>query len=87
MQIARMIIEAVSRPFRASAERLLFEQHRIEAIVARNSGGEGARAKLDAARSLRLPVVLIARPPAPPPPLVASADAAVAWLEQLLQSQ
>jgi precorrin-6A/cobalt-precorrin-6A reductase len=67
-------------PFTADAERALLREHRVEALVARDSGGELTAAKLVAARELGLPVVLIARPPAPDAAAVASVEEAVAWL-------
>ena len=51
-------------PFAVEAERQLLLDQRIDALLCRDSGGGGARAKLDAARSLALPVVLLARPAA-----------------------
>ncbi len=56
----------VSRgPFTLAGELDLMRARRIEWIVARNSGGVGARAKIDAARELGLPVVMITRPELP----------------------
>lgn len=52
-------------PFALDDERHLLQAERIEALFCRDSGGTGARAKLDAARQLGLPVVLIDRPAAP----------------------
>jgi precorrin-6A/cobalt-precorrin-6A reductase len=49
-------------PFAVEAEQLLLATHRIDALLCRDSGGDGARAKLDAARALDLPVVLLERP-------------------------
>ena len=49
-------------------------------IVARNSGGDGARAKIDAARMLDLPVIMIARPPLPERLRVESVAAVMQWL-------
>ena len=46
----------------AEKETALFERFGIDALVSRNSGGRGAYAKIEAARGLRLPVVMIARP-------------------------
>ena len=56
----------VSRgPFTLAADLELMRSRRIEWVVARNAGGSGARAKIDAARELGLPVVMIARPDLP----------------------
>lgn len=49
-------------PFDLASERRLLREQRIEALLCRDSGGTGARAKLDAARALGLPVVLLERP-------------------------
>lgn len=46
------------------AEATLLKQHGITHIVCRNSGGEGAYAKVEAARNLGLPVIMINRPKA-----------------------
>jgi precorrin-6A/cobalt-precorrin-6A reductase len=53
---------------------------RIEWVVARNSGGTGARAKIEAARKLSLPVIMIARPKLPERLRVESVDDVLAWL-------
>ena len=52
-------------PFDEASDRALMEQHGIELVVSKNSGGTGAYAKIAAARALGLPVVMIDRP-APP---------------------
>lgn len=44
------------------AEKQILLENRISHIVCRNSGGEGAYAKIEAARHLRLPVIIIAHP-------------------------
>jgi precorrin-6A/cobalt-precorrin-6A reductase len=67
-------------PFALDAERRLLVEHRIDVLVSRQSGGEGARAKIDAARALGLPVVMIRRPAPPVPPVVPGVDEAMAWL-------
>ena len=68
-------------PFAVEAERRLLESRAIDAIVSKNSGGTAARAKLEAARALGLPVVMIARPPPPPGERVQSVTAARSWIE------
>ena len=53
----------VSRgPFTLQSELEMMRSRGIAWIVARNSGGDGARAKIDAARALGLPVIMISRP-------------------------
>jgi precorrin-6A/cobalt-precorrin-6A reductase len=72
-------------PFTADAERALLREHRIDVLVTRDSGGELTAAKLVAARELGLPVVLLARPPAPDAPAVANVEEALAWLAAALR--
>jgi precorrin-6A/cobalt-precorrin-6A reductase len=71
-------------PFMPEDERALLAEHRIDAVLCRDSGGEGARAKLDAARQLGLPVVLIERPPHARGEAVADVTAAVAVVDRLV---
>jgi precorrin-6A/cobalt-precorrin-6A reductase len=71
-------------PFTPEGERALLLEHRIDALLARDSGGEGARAKLDAARQLGLPVVLIERPPGTGGEAVADVAAALAVVDRLV---
>lgn len=52
-------------PFGEADDKALMEQHGIELVVSKNSGGAGAYAKIAAARALGLPVVMIDRPPLP----------------------
>lgn len=49
-------------PFRTDDDIALFQQHRIDIIVSKNSGGAAAKSKIDAARVLQLPVIMIDRP-------------------------
>ena len=50
-------------PFDLPTERVLLAEHRIDALVSKNSGGALTVAKLDAAREAGIPVVMIERPP------------------------
>ena len=68
-------------PFDFDSERRLLESRAIDVVVSKNSGGAAARPKLDAARALGLPVVMIARPPPPPGERVESVAAAKDWIE------
>ncbi len=68
-------------PFTLEGELALLREHRIETVVAKNAGGSGARAKLDAARERGLPVVMIDRPFIPCRPQVGSVAAVLDWLD------
>ncbi|MBH69108.1 MAG: cobalt-precorrin-6A reductase [Rhodospirillaceae bacterium] len=52
-------------PFKYKQEYSLLKKSRIAVLVAKNSGGISGAMKLRAARSLKLPVILIQRPAAP----------------------
>jgi precorrin-6A/cobalt-precorrin-6A reductase len=52
-------------PYHFDDEFALLRQHRIEALVTKNSGGDMTRAKLDATAALAIPVVMVARPRLP----------------------
>lgn len=67
-------------PFDREAERRLLEDEKIDVIVSKNSGGRATYPKIEAARELGLPIVMIARPDKPAGHVVASAEEAVAWL-------
>jgi precorrin-6A/cobalt-precorrin-6A reductase len=70
-------------PFVLEAERALLQQHRIDVVVSKNSGGRATAAKLEAARALGLPVVMVRRPEMPEAPQsVASVEEAIAWLDR-----
>jgi precorrin-6A/cobalt-precorrin-6A reductase len=72
-------------PFSPQDELRLLAEHHIGLIVAKNSGGEATYAKIDAARRMGLPVVMIARPAIaldPRSPAVAGVEHVVAWVRQ-----
>jgi len=71
---------AARGPFVLDDERHLLQAERIEVIVTKNSGGGATDAKLEAARQRNLPVVMVARPPAPDAETVPDAASALAWL-------
>ena len=49
-------------PFAESDENALLREHGIDVLVAKNSGGAATYGKIEAARALGLPVVMVARP-------------------------
>ena len=67
-------------PFRFEDDLALMRRHGTHVVVAKNAGGEGARAKLDAARELGLQVVMIDRPALPERRVVGSVVEVMAWL-------
>ena len=67
-------------PFDRDAEIKLFKDEKIDVVVSKNSGGSATYAKIEAARMLRLPVIMIARPNKPAGHAVAGPEEAVAWL-------
>jgi precorrin-6A/cobalt-precorrin-6A reductase len=73
-------------PFIAGDDIRLFRQHRIEVVLAKNSGGGAAVSKIEAARALALPVIMIARPFIPPRPTVATVEEALIWLNEHYRS-
>lgn len=69
-------------PFDPAGDLALMRAHGITHLVAKNSGGTGAAAKLEAARALGVQVVLIDRPAAPDRPQTATPEDALDWLHQ-----
>ncbi|MCM0021299.1 MAG: cobalt-precorrin-6A reductase [Tagaea sp.] len=67
-------------PFACADEIALFRAKAIDAVLAKDSGGMEARAKLDAARALGLPAMLIRRPTPPAGPATESRGEALIWL-------
>jgi precorrin-6A/cobalt-precorrin-6A reductase len=66
-------------PFTLKEELDLIQQHRIDLIVTRDSGGSSTEAKLIAARTLGLPVIVIRRPRPPEAPTVNCVSQAIQW--------
>lgn len=67
-------------PFALADEIALIRDRRIEIVVAKNSGGALAYAKIEAARTLGLDVVMIARPASGGAATTHDIDAAMAFL-------
>jgi precorrin-6A/cobalt-precorrin-6A reductase len=73
-------------PFAEADDRALMSAHRIEVVVAKNSGGAATYGKIAAARALGIDVVMLRRPPVPTAPSVATVDEALNWLDHALTS-
>lgn len=67
-------------PFDVSGDIALMKDHRITHVVAKNAGGSGAVAKIDAARALGLRVIMIDRPLRPDVAETADIETVLAWL-------
>lgn len=70
-------------PFSLQDELALMAEHHINLVVTKNSGGDATYAKLEAARKLRLPVIMVERPQIalePGSPVAVDVEAAVTHL-------
>ena len=68
-------------PYTLDGDLELMRRHAIDTVVTKDSGGELTSAKLDAARALGLPVIVVDRPAEPAGiARVSSVDDAVAWV-------
>lgn len=73
-------VEIARGPFDVAGDTALMQRHAVTHVVAKNAGGAGAAAKLAAARSLNLPVIMIGRPQVPERPVLGSVAEVMAWL-------
>jgi precorrin-6A/cobalt-precorrin-6A reductase len=76
---------AARGPFLLQEELNLLKQHHIGLVVAKNSGGDATYAKIEAARRLGLPVIMIERPAIaldPRSPAVGNVADVVAWVQR-----
>ncbi len=67
-------------PYLIEGELALIDEHRIEVLVTKDSGGTYTRPKLDAARSRGLPVIVVRRPCPASTTTVTTVTQALAWL-------
>ena len=70
----------------ADDEMALLREHRIDVLVAKDSGGP-ASAKIEAAAQLQLPAILITRPDPPAGDTVPDVEGVLAWIEKTLFAQ
>ncbi|WP_221761002.1 cobalt-precorrin-6A reductase [Kibdelosporangium aridum] len=74
-------------PFTVEGELALMREHGIQALVTKDSGGEMTAAKLTAARELKIPVVIVRRPPLPDGvSTVSSVAEAVSWVRGIAEA-
>ncbi|MEC7256268.1 MAG: precorrin-6A/cobalt-precorrin-6A reductase, partial [Pseudomonadota bacterium] len=70
-------------PFSVDDEIATLRAHRIDVLVAKNSGGTASCTKLDAARALGLPVILVDRPEQVRATTLTTVAQALEWVEGL----
>jgi precorrin-6A/cobalt-precorrin-6A reductase len=68
-------------PFRLADEEALMRSEEIEFVVSKNSGGEATYAKIEAARNLGIPVVMMRRPTNPAIAQTTRLEDAMAWID------
>ncbi|WP_415796369.1 cobalt-precorrin-6A reductase [Comamonas aquatilis] len=67
-------------PFQLDAELALLKQHSIDCVVSKNAGGTDTYAKIEAARLLQIPVIMVDRPRLPLRAQCETAQEAMQWL-------
>ncbi len=67
-------------PFSFADEAALMRDEGVEALVTKNSGGRATYAKIQAARALKIVVVIVRQPPAPEAETLHDLDAVMAWI-------
>lgn len=67
-------------PYTVDGELALMREHAVDVLVTKDSGGEMTVAKLHAARTLDVPIVVVRRPPRPDVPTAHTVDDAVDWV-------
>jgi precorrin-6A/cobalt-precorrin-6A reductase len=73
-------------PFAEADDRALMIEHRIDIVIAKNSGGDATYGKIAAARALGVTVIMLRRPPVPDTPCVETVEETIAWLDHTLTS-
>ncbi|CZT33228.1 cobalt-precorrin-6A reductase [Rhizobium sp. 9140] len=71
-------------PFDEAEEHALLVTHRIDRIVAKNSGGDATYGKIAAARALKIPVILVERSSEAGLPTVGTVPEALARIDHVL---
>jgi precorrin-6A/cobalt-precorrin-6A reductase len=82
--LPRARVIAARGPFALDDELALLRREAIEIVVSKNSGTPATYAKIEAARRLGLPVVMIERPQLPAAATVDTVDGVLSWLHDAL---
>jgi precorrin-6A/cobalt-precorrin-6A reductase len=84
LQLADAVYVLDRGPFALEAELALLKEHRIDTIIAKNSGGSATYAKIEAARALGIEVLMVGRAAAPAMTTVETVGDALAAIDHLL---
>lgn len=76
-------VEVARGPFKTADDVQLMQTHDIDLVVSKNAGGTGAYAKIEAARALKLPVVMIDRPILPDRVVFTQARDVLGWVQEI----
>ncbi len=77
----------LARPPQSTGEEVkLFTERGITHVVTKNSGGTRAYAKIEAARQMQLPVIMVDRPELPSTAIAASVNGVLDWTDRFLNS-
>lgn len=68
-------------PFQLGDELSLLQRHAVDCIVSKNAGGADTYAKIEAARELRIPVIMVDRPHLPARRQCETPQQAMQWLD------
>lgn len=71
-------------PFDEAQERALLADHRVDAVVCKNSGGAATYGKIAAARALGIEVVMVRRPVLPETPSGETVEAVLEMIDHFL---
>ncbi|MCJ2036840.1 cobalt-precorrin-6A reductase [Methylobacterium sp. J-068] len=80
LAVPRLTVIRARGPFDAAAEAAFLAERGIAVLVSKNSGGSATYGKIAAARTLGLPVIMVARPAKPDVPSVPDVAAALDWV-------
>ncbi|MBZ9723572.1 cobalt-precorrin-6A reductase [Mesorhizobium sp. CO1-1-11] len=72
-------------PFGETDERVLLEQHRIDVVVSKNSGGTATYGKIAAARTLGIEVIMVRRPVLPDVPSAETVEALATMVRHFVE--
>jgi precorrin-6A/cobalt-precorrin-6A reductase len=79
--LPRLTLIQAQGPFTAAGDAGIFREHGVDVVIAKNSGGGATVSKIEAARMLHLPVMMVSRPSIPARPRAATVEDALTWLD------